>query len=212
MPDARPTLRGLYAITDAGLQHPDRLIDAVTRAIDGGAQLIQYRDKSGDTRLRSRQASALATLCNTHNILLIINDDLELAAACGAHGVHLGRYDPDLQQARQQLGHDAIIGISCYNRLELAHKAAQQGADYIAFGRFFPSHTKPDAVTAEIDLIRQAKQQLTLPIAAIGGITTANAAPLIEAGADMLAVVHGVFAADDIHRAAATYSQLFKTT
>ncbi|HHJ15443.1 MAG TPA: thiamine phosphate synthase, partial [Gammaproteobacteria bacterium] len=87
-----------------------------------------------------------------------------------------------------------------------------QGADYIAFGRFFPSHTKPDAVTAEIDLIRQAKQQLTLPIAAIGGITTANAAPLIEAGADMLAVVHGVFAADDIHRAAATYSQLFKTT
>ncbi|HHJ16015.1 MAG TPA: thiamine phosphate synthase, partial [Gammaproteobacteria bacterium] len=188
MPDARPTLRGLYAITDAGLQHPDRLIDAVTRAIDGGAQLIQYRDKSGDTRLRSRQASALATLCNTHNILLIINDDLELAAACGAHGVHLGRYDPDLQQARQQLGHDAIIGISCYNRLELAHKAAQQGADYIAFGRFFPSHTNPDAVTAEIDLIRQAKQQLTLPIAAIGGITTANAAPLIEAGADMLAV------------------------
>ena len=212
MPDARPTLRGLYAITDAGLQHPDRLIDAVTRAIDGGAQLIQYRDKSGDTRLRSRQASALATLCNTRNILLIINDDLELAAACGAHGVHLGRYDPDLQQARQQLGHDAIIGISCYNRLELAHKAAQQGADYIAFGRFFPSHTKPDAVTAEIDLIRQAKQQLTLPIAAIGGITTANAAPLIEAGADMLAVVHGVFAADDIHQAAATYSQLFKTT
>ena len=212
MPDARPTLHGLYAITDAGLQHPDQLIDAVTRAIDGGASLIQYRDKSSDTRLRTRQASALTALCNTHDVLLIINDDIELATACGAHGVHLGRDDPDPRQARQRLGPAAIIGVSCYNRLELAHHAAQQGADYIAFGSIFPSRTKPEATAAGIDLIRQAKQQLTLPIAAIGGITAANAAPVIEAGADMLAVVRGVFAADDIQQAAAAYTQLFVET
>ena len=209
MPDARSTLHGLYAITDARLQPADQLINAVAQAIDGGARLIQYRDKSADSRLRTQQAKALTALCDAHDILLIINDDIELAATCGAHGVHLGRDDPDPLLARQRLGPRAIIGISCYNRLKLAQRAVQQGADYIAFGSFFPSRTKPGAVAAEIDLIRQTKQQLALPIVAIGGITAANAALLIEAGADMLAVVRGVFAADDVQQAAAAYTQLF---
>jgi len=209
MQNAHSRLHGLYAITDSGLQPPGQLVEAVSQAIDGGARLVQYRDKSGDTRLRASQAGALAALCNARDVLLIINDDIELAAVCGAHGVHLGRDDPDPRLARRRLGHAAIIGVSCYNRLELAQRAAQQGADYIAFGSIFPSHTKPEATAAGIDLIRQAKHQLTLPVAAIGGITAANAVPLIEAGADMLAVVRGVFAAEDIQQAAASYTPLF---
>ena len=202
-------LNGLYAITDARLQRPDQLTECVRQAIDGGARLIQYRDKSADAVFRLRQANALADLCRQRGVTLIINDDVELAAECGAQGVHLGENDADPQTARQLLGANAIIGVSCYNRLPLALQAANQGADYIAFGRFFPSRTKPKAVQASLDLIRMARQQLSLPLAAIGGITAHNAAALLDAGVAMLAVVHGVFGAADIRQAAAAYAALF---
>ena len=203
-------LNGLYAITDARLQRPDQLTERVRQAIDGGARLIQYRDKSADAVFRLRQANALADLCRERGVALIINDDVELAAECGAQGVHLGENDTDPQTARQLLGANAIIGVSCYNRLPLALQAANQGADYIAFGRFFPSQTKPKAVQASLDLIRMARQQLSLPLAAIGGITAHNAAALLDAGVAMLAVVHGVFGAADIRQAAAAYAALFQ--
>ena len=203
-------LNGLYAITDARLQRPDQLTECVRLAIDGGARLIQYRDKSADADFRLRQATALAGLCREHGVTLIINDDVELAAECGAQGVHLGENDADPQTARRLLGDKAIIGVSCYNRLPLALQAANQGADYIAFGRFFPSRTKPEAVQASLDLISMAGQQLSLPVAAIGGITAHNAKLLIDAGVAMLAVVHGVFAAADIRQAAAAYAALFQ--
>jgi thiamine-phosphate pyrophosphorylase len=202
-------LRGLYAITDARLQAGEALCERVGLAIDGGASVIQYRDKSGDAELRLRQARALAELCRRRGVCLIINDDVELAAACGADGVHLGKDDAAVSTARQRLGGQAVIGISCYNRLELAERAAAAGADYLAFGRFFPSQTKPDAVQAGVELIRSARARWRLPIAAIGGITPDNAEPLLAAGADMLAVVQGVFAAADVREAAAAYAALF---
>ena len=207
---SRHRLCGLYAITDATLQRPDQLTEHVMQAIDGGARLIQYRDKSSDALFRLHQARELAEACRARQIPLIINDDMELAAECGAQGVHLGKEDADPETARRLLGDDAILGISCYNQLSLARRAAGMGADYIAFGRFFPSLTKPKAVQADIRLIRQARQELALPVAAIGGITPLNAVTLIDAGVDMLAVVQGIFAQTDIRRAASAYAKLFQ--
>ncbi len=202
-------LSGLYAITDAGLQPDEQLEEHVALAIEGGARLIQYRDKSGNNRLRRQQARALAALCDTHSVPLIINDDIRLAADCGAAGVHLGQDDTGLATARKLLGDNAIIGISCYNSPELARQAAEQGADYIAFGRFFASRTKPDAIQATPDLIIDSKQRWGIPVAAIGGITLDNAGQLLDAGADMLAVVRGVFAATDIRQATADFARMF---
>lgn len=204
-----PKLRGLYAITDEQLIPADGFVDAVRQALAGGARIIQYRDKSNDNAKRLLQASAIRELCNEHESLLIINDDIELAAKTAAHGVHLGLEDSSITDARQQLGEQAIIGVSCYNRFELAEQAKAQGADYIAFGAFYASPTKPDAVTADIDLLKQART-LELPICAIGGITSDNANPLIQAGADMLAVISNVFAAKDITQSTREFSQLWR--
>jgi thiamine-phosphate pyrophosphorylase len=201
--------RGLYAITDTGLQADDVLLVRVEQAIRGGARVIQYREKQLNPAERRRQAAALATLCKRHGIPLIINDDVLLAAAVGAAGVHLGEHDTGLQAARRQLGPGALIGVSCYNRLELACEAADGGADYVAFGRFFPSSTKPAAVQATPDLLTEARRRLDLPIVAIGGITPENGAELVSAGADLLAVIHGVFAQPDVEAAARRYAALF---
>ncbi len=205
-------LHGLYAITDAGLQPPRALRERVALAIDGGARLIQYRDKSDAAPVRLRQARALAELCHDRGVRLIINDDVALAAACGADGVHLGRDDATPAAARGQLGDAAVIGVSCYNSLDLAQQAVEQGADYLAFGRFFASRTKPEAVCAAPALIGAAKRRWSVPLAVIGGITPYNAAPLVAAGADMLAVVRGVFAAPHVADAAAAYAALFAST
>lgn len=203
------TLRGLYAITDAGLQTPRQLISRVAQAIDGGAVMIQYRDKSNDRPLRAEQAHRLVELCRKRGTALIINDDVALAAAVGAHGVHLGHDDISISAAREQLGDCSIIGVSCYNQWALAQQAVDDGANYIAFGRFFASHTKPDAIETDISLLERARNELGIPVAAIGGITSDNAETLIAAGADLLAVVHDVFAAEDVAAAAARYQALF---
>ncbi|MCU7813212.1 MAG: thiamine phosphate synthase [Candidatus Thiodiazotropha sp. (ex Notomyrtea botanica)] len=204
------TLQGLYAITDSSLCPDNSLVDQVAQALHGGCRIIQYRDKRLDKVEKRSLAKQLMDLCKHHQALLIINDDVNLAQSVGANGVHLGREDADLSHARIQLGEAAIIGISCYNRLDLAHKAAQAGADYVAFGRFFPSLTKPHAIQATPELLRQAKTTLTLPLVAIGGITPENGAPLIEAGADMLAVVHGIFGQADIRVACQKLTTLFE--
>ena len=201
--------RGLYAITDAGLLPDERLTGAVAAAILGGARLIQYRDKSHDSTRRLAQATALNALCQDHDVPLIINDDVELAFAVGAAGVHLGQDDADIATARARLGPRALIGVSCYDRLDLALNAARAGADQVAFGAFFPSPTKPTEIRAPLDLLQQARAQLDLPIVAIGGITPDNAAVLLAAGADYLAVVSGVFAQPDIQIAARRYATLF---
>ena len=208
----RKRLRGLYAITDASLQAPERLAARVAAVLEGGAALIQYRDKSADAARRLAQARELAALCRAQGALLIVNDDVELARAAGAHGVHLGRDDVAPAEARAQLGRDAIIGVSCYNEWDRAQRAAAAGADYIAFGRFFVSRTKPGAVQAETALLTRARRELSLPVAAIGGITADNGAALIEAGADLLAVVRDIFGRDDSRAAAERYRELFAGT
>jgi len=202
---------GLYAITDSKLIPPGKLTSCVSLAIAGGASVIQYRNKQAADHERHREATALVTLCRQHNIPLIINDDAELAAAVGASGVHLGRTDPPIRQTREQLGPQAIIGVSCYNDLERAIAAAQAGADYVAFGRFFPSHSKPDAPPAETTVLNRARRQLDLPIVAIGGITPGNGQSLLAAGANLLAAIHGVFGQPDIQAAAAQYAELFRS-
>jgi thiamine-phosphate pyrophosphorylase len=201
--------RGLYAITDSHLIPADKLTNQVAAAIRGGAAIIQYRDKSSSPEQRQQQAAALVSLCHDHGIPLIINDDVELAVVVGAHGVHLGKADSTLRSARKQLGSDAIIGVSCYNEFERAVEAASEGADYVAFGRFFPSQSKPDTVTADPELLRQARQRLGIPVVAIGGITSENGQPLITAGAQLLAAIHGVFGQADVQAAARRYAELF---
>ena len=205
----KPSCRGLYAITDAALIADDRLIDAVELAILGGARLIQYRDKSAAATRRLAQAQALNALCRRYAIPLIINDDVELAFQVGAAGVHLGQDDPAFTTARARLGEHALIGVSCYDRLDLAVAAERAGADQVAFGAVFPSPTKPDEVRAPLNLLREARAVLNLPIVAIGGITPDNAPALLEAGVDALAVISGVFGQPDIQAAARRYSALF---
>ncbi len=206
-------LTGLYAITDRTLAASSNstLLQQVGQALDGGTSIIQYRDKGSDRQQRIAEASSLLKLCRSHAVPLIINDDMYLAAEIGADGVHLGRDDVDIRQARAALGQDAIIGISCYNQLELALEAQDDGADYVAFGRFFSSVTKPQALPADLELLRRARPLLQIPIVAIGGITPENGAPLIDAGADMLAVVHGIFGQQDIPDVCNQFSIMFQT-
>jgi len=204
------SLQGLYAITDAKLIPESSFVETVEQALRGGAGIIQYRDKSGDQQKRLQQARALKNLCSQHQALLIINDDLELAMTVNADGVHIGIDDTPLQQARQHLGQNKIIGVSCYNQFELALQAAAEGADYIAFGSFFPSTTKPHAVPAELKLLRKARQQLQLPVCAIGGITVDNAPSLLNAGAHMLAVVSSIFGETSPTNACKQFCELFE--
>jgi len=201
---------GLYAIADTQYLDDARLLSAVAEAIAGGARLIQYRDKKHAAEDRARQAIELASLCRQHSALFIINDNVELAKQVQAAGVHLGREDVSPATARTRLGPQAIIGVSCYNELARAETAQAQGADYIAFGRFFSSRTKPQAVQASPELLREAKKRLRIPIVAIGGITPENGASLIAAGADALAVIEGVFGQADVRSAATRYSRLFE--
>jgi len=201
-------LHGLYLITDNGQSSGQALFNKVDAAIQGGARIVQYRDKSDDQARRQQESQALLALCQQHQIPFIINDDVELAHQIGADGVHIGREDGALAHARAKLG-NRIIGVSCYNDWDLARSAEKEGADYVAFGAFFNSSTKPNASNADIKLLVQAKQALTIPVVAIGGITPDNGANLINAGANMLAVVNGVFGHTQVQSAAQRYAELF---
>jgi thiamine-phosphate pyrophosphorylase len=200
-------LSGLYVITDHLLSRQGNLslTGMVEAALEGGARLVQYRSKSSSALQRHREAESLLAMCRSHDALLIINDDVSLAKAVAADGVHLGQGDSSLAQARAILGEDFLIGITCHDRIELALAAQAGGADYVAFGRFFPSRSKPEAPGAPLSVLEQAHANLRIPIAAIGGITPANAGSLLQRGADMLAVIHGVFGAEDIAAAARDY-------
>ena len=202
-------LCGLYAIADTSLIPTNQLRHTALQAILGGARLIQYRDKNNDSPTRARDAAMLQNLCREHHVLFIVNDDVQLAQSVQADGVHLGRTDTGLDSARSLLGKDAIIGISCYNQWQRAITANNEGADYVAFGRFFPSQSKPDALAADPQLLQDAHSQLTIPTVAIGGITPDNGDQLIKAGANMLAVIHGLFGQPDVRVTARRYSQLF---
>ena len=202
-------LKGLYAITDEHLIAEAHFIPMVELALQGGARIIQYRDKSDHHQKRLTQASALRAICNQYQATLIINDDIELASTVNADGVHLGKDDSQITEARQVLGDNRIIGISCYNDINLAINAEKNSADYVAFGAMFSSPTKPEAVTANLEIISAAKQQLSIPVCVIGGITGNNIQQVIQHGADMTAVISSLFSTDDIKHRAQKLSQHF---
>lgn len=202
--------KGLYAVTP-DILNTELLCEKVTAVLRGGASMVQYRNKAADAGLRLRQASALLALCRSFSVPLIINDHLDLCAQIDADGLHIGMTDCDLGAARRLLGADKIIGASCYNQLDLAIKAEQAGASYVAFGACFSSDTKPDAVSAPLSLFAQAKQKISIPLVAIGGITLQNAPLAIVAGADAIAVITSLFNAMDITSASQQFTQLFKT-
>jgi thiamine-phosphate pyrophosphorylase len=202
-------ITGLYAITP---DTPDtnELIRRVRLVLRGGAQVLQYRNKSADAALKLQQAQALRELTREFGTTFIINDNAQLAAQVQADGVHLGGEDGTVAAARALLGDSGIIGVSCYNRLSLAQEAMKRGADYVAFGAFFSSTVKPAAVKADIALLQAARRELSVPIVTIGGITVQNGAQLVQAGADALAIITAVFEAPDIESAAREFSNLFE--
>lgn len=203
--------RGLYAITDSQLLADGRLLPYCEAVLKGGASLLQYRDKSSDHARRHDEALRLRELCERYGAQLIINDDLPLALAVQAHGVHLGQTDGSLSEARARLPQGALLGATCHANLELADAAEQAGASYLAFGRFFLSKTKPGATAAPLSILHDAGQQSRLPKVAIGGVSLDNAASLLDAGADYLAVVNSLFAADnaaEVERRARAFVEL----
>jgi thiamine-phosphate pyrophosphorylase len=204
-------LTGLYAITSPELMSTD-LIEKAEQAIIGGINILQYRNKIANYVQQEQEASALAHLCKKHNVIFIINDNVELAIEVNADGIHLGQKDIHIQHARKLLGENKIIGVTCNNQIELAQKAQAQGADYVAFGRFFNSLSKPSAPQAELSLLSEAHKLITIPIVAIGGITHELAPLLLKEGADMLAVIHGIFGQEDILTTTRQFAQLFNST
>ena len=203
-----PAIKGLYLLTPDSLDTAD-LLQRVRLALAGGIQILQYRNKIADAQLRLTQAHALRELTREAKVIFIINDDAQLAAEVDADGVHLGATDGEIAQARTLLGKDKLIGVSCYNSLQLARGAEKAGADYVAFGAFFTSSVKPDAAVASLSLLQDARAELRLPIVAIGGINANNGGVLVQAGVDALAVISSVFEAADIQQAAQNFTKLF---
>lgn len=199
--------RGVYLLT-ADTADTEWLAARVAAALAGGAVMVQYRNKQAAPALAYAQAQRLRVLTRAHAVPLLINDDPELAVAVGAEGVHLGRDDGTLAAARRRLGAAAIIGVSCYGELDRARHLAQAGADYLAFGSFFASPTKPNAPRAKLELLAAARD-LGLPLVAIGGIDTARAPALIAAGADLVAVISAVFDAADAEAATRQLADCF---
>jgi thiamine-phosphate pyrophosphorylase len=211
-PERELPLSGVYALTPDDNLLP-RLSALVESALQGGVKWVQYRNKIAPAPLRKAEASELLRVCKAHGAKLIVNDDVWLAVEIGAHGAHLGRDDlpgGSLQTARNALGPNRILGVSCYDDLARAEVAVDAGVDYIAFGSMFPSVTKPQATLASLDLITEAKRRFKVPVVGIGGITTKNAPQLLDAGADMIAVLTDLFDAMDIRKQAEKFQKLFK--
>ncbi len=202
-------IKGLYAVTP-DITDTQSLCDMVTAALQGGASIVQYRNKQADAAFQRVQASALLPICRQFEVPLIINDDAALCKSLDADGVHLGGTDGDIAAARKLLGPEKIIGASCYNRLELGQQATKQGASYVAFGACFASSTKPNAAVASLGLFAQAKK-LNLPTVAIGGITLGNVHLIKQAGADAAAVINDLFGSKDIRNTATQFVQLLNS-
>ena len=199
---------GLYAVTP-DLADTELLCRKVEAALAGGAKILQYRNKTTSPELRREQAARLQALCRKRGVPFIVNDDIELAVALGADGVHLGKDDGPARAARDRIGESMLLGISCYDSLARADAALAEGADHIAFGAAFPSRVKPNAVHASAALFAQARARYRVPIVAIGGITVDNAPALIAAGVDAIAVISALFDAPDVEHAASSFTALF---
>jgi thiamine-phosphate pyrophosphorylase len=207
---AERRIRGLYAVTP-DVADTARLQSLVEAVVEGGARLVQYRNKEAAPSLRLEQARALGRVCRRFGVPLIVNDHLEIALAAGADGVHLGREDGDVAAARKRLP-GKLLGVSCYNELARAIAAQQDGADYVAFGRFFDSVTKPGTIRASLELVAEARTSVRLPIVAIGGISHEHTPALIAGGVDAVAVVSALFSSPDVRAAARRFAAMFEET
>lgn len=207
--ERRERVRGLYVIADTATLAGRDLVASVAAALLGGAAIVQYRDKGGDPELRRAQADALRGLCRRHDALFIVNDDFELALACGADGVHLGRHDDAVALVRREHP-ELLVGASCYADLARAAQMSAAGADYLAFGSFRASPTKPDAVRADDEILRQARGRFDVPLVAIGGIVEQDVPHLLRCGADAIAVISAVFGQADPRRASAAFAGYFQ--
>ena len=190
-------IKGLYAITP-DVADTDLLLQKVEAALQGGINILQYRNKVASHKLQTQQARAILPLCRQYNVPFIINDSVKLCLTLDADGVHLGADDGNLAEVRARIGINKILGASCYNRFELALSAQQAGASYVAFGACFASRTKPNAPVASLDLFERAKIELNIPTVAIGGITLQNAPQVLKAGANAIAVINAIFNVEDV--------------
>ncbi len=204
--------KGLYAITDCENLAFDSLFDKTRQILNVGIVALQYRDKSTGSQLRRERARTLQAICKRHRIPFLINDDIQLALDIQADGVHIGKNDAGLQETRQLLGQDFIIGVSCYNNIKQAETAQAMGADYIAFGAFYPTTTKQHTVSVMPTLLSQGKDVLNIPIVAIGGITPENGGALVEAGADMLAVISSIYSPAEPAQVILQFNKLFQVS
>ena len=204
------SINGLYAITPDSAD-TDLLLSKVEAALQGGVNILQYRNKTANHKLQTQQARELLPICRHYNVPLIINDSVKLCLTLDADGVHLGADDSNLAEVRARLGPSKILGASCYNRFDLALQAQKAGASYVAFGACFSSSTKPNAPVAGLGLFTRAKAELNIPNVAIGGITLQNASQVIAAGASAIAIINAIFGANDVKSTSQQLSQLFKS-
>ena len=201
-------IKGLYAITP-DMADLNTLVHKTQLAIEGGACMVQYRSKIQDRAVKIQQCAAILRLCREYGVPCIVNDDVEMCRILEADGVHLGENDDNIAEVRHILGEDAIIGSSCYDQLDRAKQAQKEGATYVAFGAVFPTPTKPNAPRATLELLREAKHEIHIPIVAIGGITVNNAHDVIETGVDAIAVITSLFEAKTIKETAETFLKMF---
>lgn len=203
-------IKGLYAITP-DMADTDLLLQKVEAALQGGINILQYRNKAANHKLQTQQAREILPLCRQYNVPLIINDSVKLCLTLDADGIHLGADDGNLAEVRARIGNNKILGASCYNCFDLALTAQQAGASYVAFGACFASQTKPNALVAALDLFTRAKTELKIPTVAIGGITLQNATQVLQAGANRIAVIQAIFNAEDIKFATSQFIELTQT-
>ncbi|MGO4475697.1 thiamine phosphate synthase [Massilia sp. 2TAF26] len=201
-------MKGLYLVTPDWID-TGRLLEATQRALEGGAALVQYRNKKASEALREEQAAALLALCRRHGVPLVINDHLELCLRLDADGVHVGGTDAPVAAVRAALGPGRIVGASCYGQFPLALAAQEAGASYVAFGGFYPSKVKVYEVSTPPDIVVGARARLAVPVVVIGGMTAENARPLVARGADMVAAISSVYLAEDPAAAVREFANLF---
>ncbi|MES2017154.1 MAG: thiamine phosphate synthase [Pseudomonadota bacterium] len=201
-------MQGLYLVTP-NWDDTDKLLEYTNAALDAGAAMVQYRHKEANTVLQREQGAALLALCRRYKRPLIINDHVALCLTLDADGVHVGGTDASVREARAALGPAKVVGASCYGELALAHAAARDGASYVAFGGFYRSPVKQYTFVTAPEILDQARAELTLPIVVIGGMTPANAAPLVARGAHMVAAITSVYQADDPGLAVRQFDALF---
>lgn len=200
----------LYGVTDRGCLKDCTLAEAVRAAIEGGATMIQLREKSLDAEAMRQEAVELLAICREAGVPFLVNDEVQLALEIGADGVHVGQSDMAARRARELLGPDRIIGVTA-KTVEQARKAQADGADYLGSGAVFGSKTKLDTKAMSLQTLRQITQAVDIPVVAIGGVNRGNVEALADCGVAGAAVVSGLFGARDIRAEAATLREILET-